>query len=578
MPYPPTADRLPKRPGDPERIGRYRIAGRLGEGGMGTVHAGVDPRGSPVAVKVVHRDFAADPEFRARFAREVGMVQRARSPYVPAFLSADTDADRPWLATEFVPGLPLHRHIAEHGPLQGGALWGLAAGTAEALQSIHALGIVHRDLKPGNVILAPDGPKLLDFGIARAVDESAITRTGGLLGTPGWVAPEVFRGAQPGAAGDVFAWAELLLYAATGEAPFGDGPPDVVALRLMEEQPDTEGVPEALRPVVTAALAKDPEARPTAEQALRAVVGEHTGRSVGSTAEATQVVPTLLDREWQRPDATADAPGWPAAMQARQRRSRRRTGALFTVGAAAMALVVTWAAGAWTGPGQDGTGTAGDGAEAGDAEEAGAADPPEDAAAAGREIVELSVHSGGSDLFTVYASEDGALGVDPEPGDSLDWSPLPLDPEEHSELAEATITFLDAEEGDGGVEFTAEAVFLADAGTYTIRAGDFTLFERTTDEQVHPEPGDPDESHPSFDEYTAQNDEELAVLSPENREQEFTFTVADAPPSGYLIYIPDPGQVWGPDYADAQLGPGTLCYSADVDGWQPGSRTVDPWC
>ncbi|MEU1450206.1 protein kinase domain-containing protein, partial [Streptomyces mirabilis] len=168
----------PARPGDPGRIGPYRVIGRLGSGGMGTVHAALDPGGRRVAVKVVHPAQAGDEEFRARFKREVEVSGRVTGPCLVPLLAADPGADVPWLATAYVPGLTLGEHIAAHGPLSGARLYALAVGTAAALAAVHAAGVVHRDVKPGNVILAPDGPRVLDFGIAHALDGTSVTRTG----------------------------------------------------------------------------------------------------------------------------------------------------------------------------------------------------------------------------------------------------------------------------------------------------------------------------------------------------------------------------------------------------------------
>ncbi|MGW9036210.1 serine/threonine-protein kinase, partial [Streptomyces sp. NPDC055721] len=236
----------PGRPGDPQRVGPYRIIGRLGSGGMGTVHAGLDAAGSRVAVKVVHPAQADDPEFRARFRREVQLSARVQGPCLIPLLAADPDADTPWLATAFTPGLTLDRHLAVHGPLVGATLIAFAAGTAQALATIHAAGVVHRDVKPQNVILAAGGPRVLDFGIAHATDGTSVTRTGVMTGTPGWVSPEQYRTGAAGPEGDVFTWGALVAYAATGRPPFGTGAPDVIAYRVMSDEPDLQSLPDAL--------------------------------------------------------------------------------------------------------------------------------------------------------------------------------------------------------------------------------------------------------------------------------------------------------------------------------------------
>ncbi|MEV4307684.1 serine/threonine-protein kinase [Nonomuraea sp. NPDC049624] len=254
-----------------ERIGPYRIVGRMGAGGMGVVYAGVAPDGGRVAVKVIHPGLAADPHFHDRFVREVEVLSRVRGRCTVAVLSADTAASPPWLATEFVPGPTLTEHVRDHGPLPPDDLVAFGADIAEALTDIHGAGIVHRDLKPGNVILAGSGAKVLDFGIARALDESGLTGTGALIGSPGWISPEQYRGDQADAAADVFAWGALMVYAATGRPPFGMGAPDVLAYRVMSVDPDLSGVPEDVRDLVRAALAKDRAARPGSAELLGAL-------------------------------------------------------------------------------------------------------------------------------------------------------------------------------------------------------------------------------------------------------------------------------------------------------------------
>ncbi|QVQ54947.1 serine/threonine protein kinase [Spiractinospora alimapuensis] len=308
---------------------------------MGVVYAAAGSDGY-IAIKVIHSDHAADPEFRVRFAREVDLAQRVVSPRVPAFYGADTQAAAPWLATEYVPGRTLREHLTAHGPLRDGMLLGFAAGVAEALRVVHAAGIVHRDLKPGNVILASDGPRVLDFGIARAVEETALTRTGGLVGTPGWIAPEQYQGAEITSAADLFAWASLVAFAATGANPFGSGPPNALAYRVLRGEPDLTGVPEALLPLLTSALDREPATRPSAEQAVRAVHYVWNDSTAAPAAEppaddATAVV-QLLGNEWTEIQTTVPP--------APPRQGRRRLAVLIAAGVAAGVLVLGGGAGA----------------------------------------------------------------------------------------------------------------------------------------------------------------------------------------------------------------------------------------
>lgn len=288
---------------DPERVGPHRVVGRLAVDATGTVLAAVDPRGRPVAVKTVHPEFAADAEFRERFAREAESVRRMRGVCAPAFVGADPRAPEPWLAIEYVPGMTLARHIQEVGPLSGDLLLGAAAGAAEALRAIHATGAAHHRLEPDSVILASQGPRVVDFGIDRAVEASAIARTGELFGVPGWIAPERYGGADPTTSSDVFAWGALVVYAATGRGPFGRGTPGAVAARVLEEEPDLTGVPDALLPLVRAALARNPRERPTPGQLLTVVTtlwsgGPHAPLLDGEAA-ATRVLPDLVRERWR---------------------------------------------------------------------------------------------------------------------------------------------------------------------------------------------------------------------------------------------------------------------------------------
>lgn len=251
----------PLQAGDPKRIGRYRLLAQLGAGGMGRVYLGRSKGGRPVAVKVIHPHLAEDPQFLRRFEKEVAAARRVGGVHTVHVVDADTDARPPWLVTEYIAGPSLHEAVSEHGGFSTAALAGLGAGLAEGLTAIHGRGVVHRDLKPGNVLLAQDGPRIIDFGIARALDATSQTTTSA-VGTPGFMSPEQLRGREVGPASDVFCLAAVLAFAATGRRPFGDGPVEALGYRVVNEEPDLTGVPEPLLSLITAGLAKDPAARP----------------------------------------------------------------------------------------------------------------------------------------------------------------------------------------------------------------------------------------------------------------------------------------------------------------------------
>ena len=256
------------QPDDPTQLGPFRLVARLGAGGMGHVYLGRGADGRPAAVKVVHPGHAADPDFRNRFAREIATAVRVDSPWTAAVLAADPHAPRPWLATAYVPGPDLDHVVAVTGPLPESTTAVLAGGLARALAHLHAAGVVHRDLKPSNVMLTADGPRLIDFGIARAADATRITSTGVVVGTPAFMSPEQALGGDVGTASDVFSLAAVLTFAATGTGPFGrsTGNPIAMLRRVSAGEPDLSGVPAPLRQVIAPCLAKDPAARPTADE------------------------------------------------------------------------------------------------------------------------------------------------------------------------------------------------------------------------------------------------------------------------------------------------------------------------
>ncbi|MEU2940779.1 WD40 repeat domain-containing serine/threonine protein kinase [Nocardiopsis alba] len=258
----------PLAPSDPVRIGPHRLLARLGAGGMGEVYLARTPADRLAAVKVTRAELAQDREFRARFAREVRTARMVTGPFTPAVVDADPDAPAPWMATEYVPGPTLKEAVRENGTFPEPSLLVLTLGLARALQSIHAAGLVHRDLKPSNVLLSPRGPQVIDFGIARAVEGTVLTKTGQSFGTPSYTSPEQVLGQEVGRTSDVFSLAGVVVHAATGRAPFGKGPAAEVLSRLVSRDPDLDGVPENLRPLLTRCLAKNPTERPSSDEIL----------------------------------------------------------------------------------------------------------------------------------------------------------------------------------------------------------------------------------------------------------------------------------------------------------------------
>lgn len=275
-------------PGEPQRIGAYRLLARLGAGGMGQVYLARSDRGRTVAVKLVREELAAQDEFRARFRQEVQAARQVGGYWTAPVLDADTEAAVPWLATGYVAGPSLQQVVGhDHGALPERSVRILAAGLAHALKDVHAAGIIHRDLKPSNVLVTIDGPRVIDFGIARALEtvtDGGLTRTGALVGSPGFMAPEQVRGDRITPACDVFCLGSVLAYAATGKLPFGTANSGVHALmfRIAQEEPDLEGVPEGIADLVRACLKKEPGARPTLDRILERTGAEDTvsgGRS-----------------------------------------------------------------------------------------------------------------------------------------------------------------------------------------------------------------------------------------------------------------------------------------------------------
>jgi hypothetical protein len=265
---------------DPAEIAGYQLRARLGSGGMGNVYLSFTRGGRPVALKVVRKEFADDPEFRRRFRMEVAAAQRVQGIYTAPVVDADPDASVPWLATAYIAGPSLSYAVVEHGPLPEPSVYRLLAGVAEGLGAVHAAGLVHRDLKPANVLLAVDGPRVIDFGIARAADATSLTGTGAILGTPAFMTPEQVAGRPVSSATDVFALAHLVVYAATGHAVFGDGHYATLVYRIAQEDPDLSGCPDSLREFAGRCLAKDPAERPDLGEIMLFVKDGLTGQTM----------------------------------------------------------------------------------------------------------------------------------------------------------------------------------------------------------------------------------------------------------------------------------------------------------
>ncbi|MFD3415679.1 bifunctional serine/threonine-protein kinase/ABC transporter substrate-binding protein [Streptomyces cyaneofuscatus] len=269
----------PLRSTDPARIAGYRILGRLGAGGMGVVLLGRSPGGALVAIKLIRAEYADDAGFRTRFRREVAIARQVRNRWAVPVVDADTEAAAPWLATEFVPGPALSEAVGGGAPLSERSVRALGSMLAEALEAVHGAGLVHRDVKPGNVLLGLDGPRLIDFGIARALDDTVLTATDAIVGSPGFLSPEQAQGRRIGPPSDIFSLGCVLVYAATGGRPFGSGPVEAMLFRTVHDPADLGALPPGLRPVVEGCLSKEPEERPTAGDIRRAFAEDTSGGS-----------------------------------------------------------------------------------------------------------------------------------------------------------------------------------------------------------------------------------------------------------------------------------------------------------
>ncbi|MEV4381906.1 serine/threonine-protein kinase [Streptosporangium sp. NPDC049644] len=315
--------------GDPERIGGYRLSGVLGDGGQGVVYLGHDPADRKVAIKVLHVRMAADPKVRERFMREAEITRRVAAFCTAQVLDGGIVGDRPYLVSEYIPGPSLKELVTGDGPRTGGGLDRLAVATLTALAAIHRAGIIHRDFKPDNVIMGPEGPVVIDFGIARVL--AATTTRSGLVGTPAYLSPEQLDGHQAGTASDVFSWAATMVFAATRHPAFPGSIPAAVMNAVSNREPDLAGVPERIRPLLAACLAKDPGARPTVAGLLAVLTREEPGAEEPGTVE-----PGTVDH---RPRGPAPPP---PASRVPRRSLGRLVAAAVIVAALVPAAVVFW--------------------------------------------------------------------------------------------------------------------------------------------------------------------------------------------------------------------------------------------
>lgn len=439
----------PLQAGDPPVVAGYRLAARLGAGGMGRVYLSHTQGGRPVAIKVVRPELADDPDFRRRFGREIKAARRVRGAYTAELIDADADGVPPWLATLYVPGPSLTDAVARNGPLPVPAVLWLMAGVAEALQAIHAEGIVHRDLKPSNVLLAADGPRVIDFGIALAADGTAYTATGNAIGTPTFMAPEQASGDEITAATDIFALAQTAAYAALGRPLYGEGSGVQVMYRIVHSEPDLALLPEPLRPLFARCLAADPAERATPAEVVEwcrqrlaaadagggpAVWREITGPEIVVPAPVS--APTLV-----HPQPFTGSPyppaGWIPPTPEDRKARRRRTALLTAAGVAGGALLLgllAWGVGDAMGRYDDRRNAAdssasGGGSAAGPAAGSSASargssrDPDDTANSSGSSGSPASNTAGSSDSGAVDAGERAAGGSPSSPASPSDPRP-----------------------------------------------------------------------------------------------------------------------------------------------------------
>ncbi|MGH3388998.1 MAG: protein kinase domain-containing protein [Actinomadura sp.] len=330
------------QPGDPHQLGSFAVTGRLGEGGQGTVYLGRGPDGRTVAIKVLHTRLAGDDTARSRFLREAAAARQVARFCTAQVIAADVAGDRPYIVSEYVPGRSLHTLVKQEGARSGGDMERLAIGTATALAAIHKAGIVHRDLQPGNVLVGPDGPRVIDFGVARIID-GTVTDNNAAIGTPAFMAPEQFSNGRVGPAADVFAWGATMAFAASGRSPFDAEALPAVVNRILHDQPDLGALEPPLRELVAAALAKDPLHRPGARDLLDRLLDADS--PAATTAMAPAATPTTgggLPFRTPQPGGHTDPGTQPRPADPRQRRGLLIAGSTVLGGALATALVLAF--------------------------------------------------------------------------------------------------------------------------------------------------------------------------------------------------------------------------------------------
>ena len=317
----------PLRRWDPEQVGGYVLIGRLGAGAMGQVYLGRSPAGRLVAVKTIKAELAEEPDFRNRFGQEVAAARRVSGAFTAAVVAADSEADVPWLATVYVPAPSLSKLVRACGPLTVPAVRWLAAGCAEALESIHSVGLVHRDLKPANVLVSPDGPRVIDFGVARAAERIQLTVTRGSVGTPAYMAPEQARDTrQATSASDIFALGATMLCAATGHAPYqGETVMDVL-VQLATGPPDVAGLPGELADIVMACLERDPRNRPTSASILARLAPALTAAGEVGAPPLPPAALRLIEEYRRIPRSPAELQAAPAGDSGRASRAQAGAG------------------------------------------------------------------------------------------------------------------------------------------------------------------------------------------------------------------------------------------------------------